>query len=122
MFTGHYGVSLAAKRWSPRLSLAALFVAVQFLDILFSLFVLAGIEKMRIVHGFTAFNPYDLYFMPYSHSLLGALVWSAVFAIGFLLVSRGTAPPRHLWTPVSSIAAASPIRRAQPDSARIIGM
>ena len=92
MFIGHYGVSLAAKRCNPRLSLAVLFLAVQFLDVLFSLFVLTGVEKMRIVHGFTAFNPYDLYFMPYSHSLLGALVWSAVFATAFLFVPRRGSP------------------------------
>lgn len=96
MFIGHYGVSLAARRYNPRLSLGVLFVAVQFLDVLFSLFVLAGVEKMRIVPGFTAFNPYDLYFMPYSHSLLGALVWSAVFALGFLLWPRHGAPRRSL--------------------------
>jgi hypothetical protein len=96
MFIGHYGVSLAAKRFNPRLSLAALFLAVQFLDVVFSVLVLAGVEKMRIVHGFTAFNPYDLYFMPYSHSLLGALVWSAVFAIGFLVVARRDAMGRRL--------------------------
>ncbi len=98
MFIGHYGVSLAARRYNSRLSLPVLFVAVQFLDVLFSLFVLAGIEKMRIVHGFTAFNPYDLFFMPYSHSLLGALLWSAVFGIAFLLVARGGAPVRPLFT------------------------
>jgi hypothetical protein len=104
MFIGHYGVSLAAKRYSPTLSLALLFLAVQFLDVLFSLFVLTGVEKMRIVHGFTAFNPYDLYFMPYSHSLLGALVWSAVFAVGFLVVQRRDAPQRG-WTLVVLTAA-----------------
>jgi hypothetical protein len=78
MFVGHYGVSLAAKRSCPRLSLGVLFLAVQLLDILFALFVLLGIEGLRIVHGFTAFNPYDLYRMPYTHSLLGALLWSVV--------------------------------------------
>lgn len=97
MFIGHYGVSMAAKRYEPRLSLVWLFVAVQFLDVLFSVFVFTGVEKMRIVHGFTAFNPYDLYFMPYSHSLLGALVWSAVFAIGFLVAARPAATPRRLF-------------------------
>jgi hypothetical protein len=97
VFIGHYGVSLAAKRYNPRLSLAVLFLAVQFLDVLFSLFVLTGVEKMRIVHGFTAFNPYDLYFMPYSHSLLGAFVWSAVFAIGYLLLPRRDAPRSGLF-------------------------
>lgn len=77
MFVGHYGVSLASKKPSPRLSLGILFLAVQLLDILFALFVLLGIERLRIVHGFTAYNPYDLYWMPYSHSLLGAMLWSA---------------------------------------------
>ncbi len=96
MFIGHYGVSLAAKRYNPRLSLASLFLAVQFLDVVFSVLVFVGVEKMRIIHGFTAFNPYDLYFMPYSHSLLGALAWSVVFAIGFLVVARRDAMARRL--------------------------
>jgi hypothetical protein len=82
MFVGHYGVSLAARRYRPALSLGVLFIAVQFLDVLFAVFVLAGVEKMRIVHGFTAYNPYDLYRMPYSHSLLGAAVWSVAAGIG----------------------------------------
>ncbi len=78
MFIGHYGVALASKRYSPRLSLGALFLAVQLLDVLFALFVLVGLEKMRIVHGFTAYNPYDLYWMPYTHSLAGSIGWSAI--------------------------------------------
>jgi len=78
MFVGHYGVALAGKRLSKRLPLGLLFVAVQFLDVLFAIFVLLGIEKLRIVHAFTPFNPYDLYWMPYTHSLAGALVWSAL--------------------------------------------
>jgi hypothetical protein len=88
MFVGHYGVSLAAKRYWPRISLGALFLAVQFLDVLFAIFVLAGLEKMRIVHGFTAFNPYDLYWMPYSHSLLGAIAWSGLFGAGAFVWMR----------------------------------
>jgi hypothetical protein len=44
---------------------------------------------MRIVPGFTAFNPYDLYSMPYSHSLLGALGWSVLSALcGFVWLRR----------------------------------
>src|SRR3954463_16446250 len=85
MFIGHYGVSLAAKRWAPGLSLGWLFLAVQALDLLFASLVIVGIEKMSIVPGFTAYNPYDLFFMPYSHSLLGALAWSVLSA----LVARG---------------------------------
>ena len=88
MFIGHYGVSLAAKRYSPRSSLLALFLAVQFLDVLFAVFVLAGVEKMRIIPGFTAYNPYDLYWMPYSHSLAGAFGWSVLAAAASWLVAR----------------------------------
>ena len=62
MFIGHYGVSLAAKKYESRISLGILFFAVQFLDILFAILVLLNIEHMRIVPGFTKFNPYDLYY------------------------------------------------------------
>ena len=88
MFVGHYGVSFAGKKPVPRLSLGVLFVAVQLLDILFALFVLLGIEKLRIVPGFTKFNPYDLYWMPYSHSLLAALLWSTVTTLVALVALR----------------------------------
>jgi hypothetical protein len=88
MFVGHYGVSFAGKKPAPRLSLGILFLAVQLLDILFALFVLLGIEKLRIVPGFTAYNPYDLYWMPYSHSLLAALLWSTVTTLIALVALR----------------------------------
>jgi hypothetical protein len=88
VFVGHYGVSFASKKPSPRLSLGILFLAVQLLDILFALFVLLGIEGLRIVHGFTAYNPYDLYWMPYSHSLLGAMLWSAATTLVALAALR----------------------------------
>jgi hypothetical protein len=76
MFVGHYGVSFAAARKAP-IPLWVLFIAVQFLDVLWAPFVLLGIEKARIAPGITASNPLDLYYMPYSHSLVAALLWSA---------------------------------------------
>jgi membrane-bound metal-dependent hydrolase YbcI (DUF457 family) len=78
MFIGHYGVSFVAKRIIPRTSLGTLFLAVQLLDVLFAILVVAGVERLRIVPGFTQYNAYDLYYMPYSHSLAGALGWSVV--------------------------------------------
>lgn len=74
MFVGHYGAALAARSASRSIPLWLLFVAVQFMDIMWSLFVFLGVEKLRIVPGFTASNPLDLYFMPYTHGLLGSLV------------------------------------------------
>ena len=78
MFVGHYGVSFAAKRAEPAIPLWVLFIAVQLLDVLWAPFVLLGIEKVRIVPGITASNPLDLYYMPYTHSLVAAIVWSVV--------------------------------------------
>ena len=82
MFVGHYSVAFAAKSEKNKIPLWVLFVAVQLLDFLWAPFVLLGIEKVRFVPGITATNALDLYYMPYTHSLIGALFWSAVaFAI-----------------------------------------
>lgn len=78
MFTGHYSASFAGKSAEKRIPLWLLFIAVQFIDVLWSIFVLLGIEKVRIVPGITASNALDLYYMPYTHSLLGVLCWSAL--------------------------------------------
>jgi len=82
MFVGHYGVAFAVRTPRNKIPLWVLFVAVQLLDFLWAPFVLLGIEKVRFVPGITATNGLDLYYMPYTHSLIGALFWSAVaFAI-----------------------------------------
>ena len=88
MFVGHYGVSFAAKRLDPTIPLWTLFLAVQLLDILWAPFVLLGIEKVRIVPGITASNPLDLYYMPYTHSLVAALLWSFAGALAYQVTAR----------------------------------
>ena len=90
MFVGHYGVSFAAKRVDPAIPLWVLFLAVQFLDILWAPCVLLGIERVRIVPGITASNPLDLYYMPYTHSLVAALIWSCVGGFVYQFVARPT--------------------------------
>lgn len=52
------------------------------------MFVLLGVEHMRVVPGITAMNPMDLYDMPYTHSLLGTLGFAAVFAGLVYLLTR----------------------------------
>jgi hypothetical protein len=78
VFVGHYSVSFAGKAVEKRIPLWVLFIAVQLIDVLWGVFVLLGIEKVRIVPGITASNALDLYYMPYTHSLAGVLCWSAV--------------------------------------------
>ncbi|MDO8359827.1 MAG: hypothetical protein Q7T08_07295 [Devosia sp.] len=80
MFVGHYGVALALRPLKGAPPLPVLFAAVQVVDIAFFSFLIPGIEKMRIVPGITAMNGMDLYFMPYTHSLLGSAVFSVAFA------------------------------------------
>ncbi len=76
MLIGHYAPALALQRWQPRVPLLVLFVAVQLVDIAWASLVLGGIEHARLVPGLTASNDLDLYDMPYTHSLLAALLWS----------------------------------------------
>ena len=76
MFIGHYGVSYAIKRASPRVPFWILLLAVQFVDLLFMVFIMIGVEKVRLIPGFTAYNPYDLFYMPYSHSLVAHVGWA----------------------------------------------
>ncbi len=81
MFIGHYGVSFAAKAVKPALPLWLLFLAVQLVDVFWAIFVLLGIEKVRIVPGITATNPLDLYYMPYTHGLLTSLLWGGAVVL-----------------------------------------
>ncbi len=86
MFVGHYGVSFAAKRGDKTIPLWVLFLAVQLLDVFWGAFVLLGIERVRIVPGITASNPLDLYYMPYTHSLAAALLWSLGAYVAYRMI------------------------------------
>jgi hypothetical protein len=68
---------LAAKPLERRLPLWLLFLAVQWLDVGWSVLVMLGVEKLRIVKGFTQGSSLDLYYMPFTHGLIGALALSA---------------------------------------------
>ncbi len=88
MFIGHFGVALAAgsSRKSP--SLGTLFAASQLIDLGFFSLMLAGVEKMRFVSGATVMNPMDLYFMPYTHGLVGSMIWAVAFGALVWIGSR----------------------------------
>jgi hypothetical protein len=88
MFVGHYGISFAGRSIAGRVPLWVWFIAVQWMDIVWSALVLLGIEKLRIVPGFTEANALDLYYMPYTHGLPGSIMCSVVLgAIAALFVS-----------------------------------
>ena len=82
MFVGHYAASLALKKFETRASLGVLFLAVQLADILFFPFVLLGIERVNIIENYTQSTHFQLEYMPYTHSLVGALLWAlAAYAL-----------------------------------------
>lgn len=88
LFLGHYGVAFAAKRVAPRTSLGAMTFAAQFLDELWPILLLLGVEQVRVVPGLMATSPLDFVYYPYSHSLLMALMWGAVIAGVYFMLRR----------------------------------
>ena len=80
MFVGHLAVALLAKRTAPAVGLGWLMAGVTALDLIWPVFVLAGIEHVRIVPGATAFTPLVFDSYPWSHSLLMAFVWGLALA------------------------------------------
>ena len=51
VFIGHFGVALAAKKVAPRTSLGTLVMAAQFVDLLWPIFLLLGMERVIIAPG-----------------------------------------------------------------------
>jgi len=88
MFIGHFGVGFGSKALSPRTSLGSLFMAAQFVDLLWPTLLLAGVERVEISPGITAVTPLDFTYYPVSHSLLAVLVWGLLFGVAYHLVNR----------------------------------
>jgi hypothetical protein len=88
MFIGHEALALASKRIVPRTSLGTLVMAVGWLDLIWPVFLLLGIEHVRIDPGNTAFTPLDFVDYPYTHSLLSAVVWAVAFGTVYYLIRR----------------------------------
>jgi membrane-bound metal-dependent hydrolase YbcI (DUF457 family) len=88
LFIGHYALAFAAKRAAPRTSLGALAFAAQFLDELWPILLLSGVEQVRIVPGLMAASPLDFTYYPFSHSLLMAIVWGVLVGGIYYLIRR----------------------------------
>jgi len=86
MFVGHYAAAFALKGVEKKASLGMLFIATQFVDILFFPFVVAGIEHLKFVKDFTAVNDFNMDFYPFTHGLLGSFVWALLFYVVYRFV------------------------------------
>ncbi len=88
MFIGHFGVALAAKKVNKEPSLGTFFIAAQFIDLLWPIFLLLGIESVKISPGDTAFTPLEFIYYPFSHSLLGVLFWGILLGVIYYLIKK----------------------------------
>jgi membrane-bound metal-dependent hydrolase YbcI (DUF457 family) len=79
MFIGHFGAAFAAKKIDQKPSLGTMLLASQFIDLLWPIFIIAGIEKVKIDPGNTAFTPLDFIYYPFTHSLFGVILWALLF-------------------------------------------
>jgi hypothetical protein len=79
LFIGHFAAAYAAKRAAPQTSLGTLFTAAQLPDVLWPVFLMAGVEHAEIAPGDTAFTPLRFDSYPISHSLVTVVAWGALF-------------------------------------------
>jgi len=88
MFIGHIAVAMSAKKVAPKVSLGTLLLSTQFLDLIWPIFILLGIEHVRIDPGNTAVTPLDFYDYPISHGLLTSIGWSILFAFVYYAIRK----------------------------------
>lgn len=88
MFIGHFGAGLAGKKIANKPSLGTLFFAAQFIDLIWPILLLLGIEKVEIDPGNTVLTPLNFIHYPVSHSLFGVLIWGILFGIIYFLVKK----------------------------------
>lgn len=88
MFLGHFGLAFAAKRVAPKTSLGTALLATEFADCLWPLFLVMGIEEVRIAPGITRMTPLDFVAYPWSHSVVMLVIWAIAFAGIYFAVRR----------------------------------
>jgi hypothetical protein len=88
MFVGHFGLGFGGKWQAKKVSLGTLFLASQFIDLLWPSLLLVGLESVRIAPGITRLTPLDFVHYPISHSLLSVLGWALLFAGAYFLLRR----------------------------------
>jgi hypothetical protein len=102
MFIGHFAVGFVAKKFAPRSSLCVLLSVPMLGDLLWTIFLMLGWERVRIEPGNTRFTPLDLSYYPWSHSLLLLVAWATVFAIIYFLLTSYRAGAVAIWVGVVS--------------------
>jgi hypothetical protein len=88
VFIGHFGAGFGAKRLAPGVSLGTLFLAAQFIDLLWPTLLQLGVEQVRIQPGATVVTPLVFEHYPVSHSLLAVVGWALLLGTVHYLLRR----------------------------------
>lgn len=91
MFIGHDAVAFVAKPAAPRVSLGTTFLAVNWLDLVWPIFLLIGIERVEIDPTLPRLAPLDFAHYPWTHSLLFAALWGVGFGAVHFAFRRSVA-------------------------------
>jgi len=81
MFVGHLAVAFSGKTVSRSTSLVWFVAAANLVDLIWPLLLLAGLERVRIDPGNTAFTPLAFEWYPWTHSLFMGVVWGLALAV-----------------------------------------
>jgi hypothetical protein len=89
MFIGHFAVGIAGRRLTPRAGLGWWTASAVFLDMVWPVLLLLGLEHVKIVPSApNAFLTLTFTDYPISHSLVGAVAWAAIFG-GVYRLAKG---------------------------------
>jgi hypothetical protein len=84
MIAGHFGFAAIVKSRETKVPLWSLMLATVWLDIVFIPLLVMKIETVKPLPGVSGSYGGNIIYADYTHSLLGALVFSAVFALFFV--------------------------------------
>jgi LexA-binding, inner membrane-associated putative hydrolase len=88
MFIGHFGAGFTGKKFDKNPSLGTYFMAAQFVDLIWPIMLLLGIEKVVIEPGNTTTTPLDFAYYPFTHSLIGVIFWALLFGLVYFLFKK----------------------------------
>jgi membrane-bound metal-dependent hydrolase YbcI (DUF457 family) len=91
MFIGHAALALAARPLAPRANLGVALAATYWLDLVWPVLLLSGVERVEVDPGNTAFTPLDFVHYPWTHSLIAAIAWSVLFGLACWKLGRRAA-------------------------------
>ena len=88
MFIGHFGAGFAGKKLDRTTSLGTYIMAAQWIDLIWPILLLLGIESVEIKPGISAVTPIDFVYYPFTHSLTGVIIWGVLFGLVYFIIKK----------------------------------